>query len=134
MVEAVKVAFADRDEWLSDPAWVDIPLNDLLSKTYADGRRGLISSDRALGLGELEPGIPSGQAGEKRSPGGDTVYLCAADSDGLVVSLIQSIYFDFGAAIMGGDTGIVMQNRGSFFSLDENHPNRLEPGKRTFHT
>ena len=71
---------------------------------------------------------------ERRSPGGDTVYFCTTDSDGLVVSIIQSIYHDFGAAVIGGDTGIILQNRGSFFSLDEHHPNRLEPGKRTFHT
>ena len=52
----------------------------------------------------------------------------------MVVSLIQSIYHDFGSAVVGGDTGIILQNRGAFFSLEDNHPNRLEPGKRTFHT
>lgn len=134
IVEAVKVAFADRDEWLTDPDTVDIPLEHLLSKAYADERRALISSERALAPQELEPGLPYGAEFDKRSPDGDTIYLCAVDSDGLVVSMIQSIYHDFGAAVMGGDTGIVLQNRGSFFSLDERHPNRLEPGKRTFHT
>ncbi|WP_396134772.1 gamma-glutamyltransferase [Cellulomonas sp. ATA003] len=66
--------------------------------------------------------------------GGDTCYLCAVDSDGLAVSLIQSVYHDFGSAFVAGDTGILLQNRGSFFSLDDAHPNRLEPGKRSFHT
>lgn len=134
MVEAVKVAFADRDEWLTDPAFVDIPLDRLLSKEYAAERRKLISPDRTLVPGKVEPGLRYGTEFQKRSAEGGTIYLCTADSDGLVVSLIQSIYHDFGAAVMGGDTGVVMQNRGSFFSLDDNHPNRLEPGKRTFHT
>jgi len=62
------------------------------------------------------------------------VYLCAVDGDGLQVSLIQSVFHDFGAGVVAGETGILPQNRGSFFSLAEDHPNRLEPGKRTFHT
>ncbi len=66
--------------------------------------------------------------------GGDTCYLCAVDQDGNAVSLIQSVYFDFGSGIVAGDTGVLMQNRGAFFSMDEAHPNRLEPRKRTFHT
>lgn len=134
MVEAVKVAFADRDEWLTDPEFVDIPLDKLLSKDYAAARRKLISAKRALAGASVEPGLRYGTKFDRRPPDGDTVYFCATDSSGLVVSKIQSIYHDFGSAVMGGDTGIVMQNRGSFFSLDEKHPNRLEPGKRTFHT
>lgn len=134
MVEAVKVAFADRDEWLTDPAFVDIPLDRLLAKDYAAERRALIDPNRALDAGEIEPGLRFGGNFRREAPGGDTVYFCAADADGLVVSIIQSIYHDFGAAVVGGDTGVILQNRGSFFSLDDNHPNRLEPGKRTFHT
>lgn len=71
---------------------------------------------------------------DHQTPGGDTVYFCATDADGLVVSNIQSIYHDFGSAVVAGGTGVLMQNRGSFFSLDDRHPNRLEPGKHTFHT
>lgn len=134
IVEAVKLAFADRDEWLTDPEAVDIPLDHLLSAAYADERRRLISSDRALAPDELEPGLRFGQRRDRPAAEGDTIYLCTADSDGLVVSMIQSIYHDFGAAVMGGDTGVILQNRGSFFSLDGAHPNCLEPGKRTFHT
>ncbi len=134
LVEAVKVAFADRDEWLTDPAFVDIPLDELLSKDYAARRRALIDPARALVSGEVPPGIRFGPQASRRTPGGDTVYFCTADSSGLVVSIIQSIYHDFGAAVVGGDTGIILQNRGSFFSLDERDVNRLEPGKRTFHT
>jgi gamma-glutamyltranspeptidase/glutathione hydrolase len=136
IVEAVKLAFEDRDEWLTDPAFVEIPLERLLSKEYAAERRALIDPRHALNADEVGPGLRYKTGFEHRHPppSGDTVYFCTADSDGLVVSIIMSIYHDFGAAVVGGDTGIIMQNRGSFFSLDEKHPNRLEPGKRTFHT
>ena len=135
VVEAVKVAFADRDEWLTDPRYVDIPLDRLLSKDYAAKRRVLIDPGRALVAEQVEPGLRfAAPRPSRRTPSGDTCYFCAADTDGLVVSVIQSIYHDFGAAVIGGDTGIILQNRGSFFSLDERHPNRLEPGKQTFHT
>lgn len=134
IVEAVKVAFADRDEWLTDPRHVDIPLDRLLGMSYADERRSLIHPERALAAGGIEPGIRFGGNARRQPPGGDTVYFCVVDDDGLFVSNIQSIYHDFGSAVVGGDTGIILQNRGSFFSLDDDHPNRLEPGKRSFHT
>lgn len=134
IVEAVKVAFADRDEWLSDPGFVAIPLEQPLSKDYAAQRRGLIDPARALAGEQLQPGLRYGPDFDHRIPDGDTVYFCAADADGLVVSNIQSIYHDFGSAVVAGDAGVLMQNRGCFFSLDDRHPNRLEPGKTTFHT
>ncbi|MCL2543555.1 MAG: gamma-glutamyltransferase [Nocardioidaceae bacterium] len=134
MAEAVKVAFADRDEWLTDPRTVDIPLEQMIGKEYADERRALIDADRAAAVGSVPPGIPYPRPHETRVPDGDTCYFCAADGDGLVVSLISSIYMDFGSTVVAGDTGIILQNRGAFFSLDESHPNVLAPGKRTFHT
>jgi oxamate amidohydrolase len=144
LAEAVKVAFADRDAWLSDPRFVDIPIDRLISREYADERRGLIEADRSLDMTGIEPGIPfdpeahrgglNGTSSRRRAPQGDTCYFAAVDPDGLVVSAIQSIYHDFGAGLIAGDTGIIPQNRGSFFELDEHHVNRLEPGKRTFHT
>ncbi|HUG47494.1 MAG TPA: gamma-glutamyltransferase [Candidatus Limnocylindria bacterium] len=147
MAEAVKVAFADRDAWLTDPRFVDIPLDRLISKDYARERREMIDAERALDMEDVEPGVEwdtdrrreaagagAGRGARRRSPDGDTVYFCAVDADGLVVSAIQSVYHDFGAGVIAGDTGIIPQNRGSFFSLDADHPNRLEPGKRTFHT
>ena len=67
-------------------------------------------------------------------PGGGTVYLCAADADGMMVSLIESNYMGFGSGIMGGSTGIMLQNRGAYFSLDPSHPNALAPRSRTLHT
>lgn len=134
IVEAVKVAFADRDEWLTDPDFVEIPLKTLLSADYATQRRSLINSARALVGDDIHPGLRYGADFDRRPPDGDTVYLCATDADGLVVSNIQSIYHDFGSAVVAGDTGVLMGNRGCFFSLDDRHPNRLEPGKTTFHT
>jgi gamma-glutamyltranspeptidase/glutathione hydrolase len=134
MAEAVKVAFADREEWLTDPRFVDIPVTRLISQTYADERRRLIDSERALDIAEVPAGIAYSHPHERRAPDGDTCYFCAADRDGMVVSLIQSIYHDFGSAVIGGDTGIILQNRGAFFALDERHPNHLQPNKRTFHT
>jgi gamma-glutamyltranspeptidase/glutathione hydrolase len=124
MAEAVKLAFADRDRWVTDPSSVDIPVDRLLSKEYANQRSQKIDLRRAAADAQLSPGIDAG----------DTVYLCAVDSSGQVVSLIQSVYYEFGSAFMAPGTGILLQNRGSFFSLDDQHVNVLAPGKRTFHT
>ncbi|MGB6658930.1 MAG: gamma-glutamyltransferase [Xanthobacteraceae bacterium] len=134
MAEAVKVAFADREEWLTDPRFVNIPVQQLIDKKYAEKRRRLIDPLRAQNIAEVPAGIAYQYPHERRAPDGDTCYFCAADRDGMVVSLIQSIYHDFGSAVIGGDTGIILQNRGAFFALDEKHPNHLQPGKRTFHT
>ncbi|MBV8755092.1 MAG: gamma-glutamyltransferase [Hyphomicrobiales bacterium] len=134
MAEAVKIAFADREEWLTDPNFVKIPVQKLIDPAYLDERRRLIDPERALDISKVPAGIAYEQPHERRVPDGDTCYFCAADRDGMVVSLIQSIYHDFGSAVVGGDTGIILQNRGAFFALDENHPNHLQPGKRTFHT
>jgi len=88
---------------LTDPRFLDIPLDRLLSNDYAAERRALIDSYRALS--QVEPGLRFGDQAGRQSPGGDTCYFCTADSDGLVVSIIQSIYHDFGSAVIGGDTG-----------------------------
>jgi gamma-glutamyltranspeptidase/glutathione hydrolase len=134
LAEAVKVAFADREEWLTDPKFVEIPISRLIAKEYCNTRRQLIDSEHAQDIAEVPAGIPYTHPHERRAPDGDTCYFCTADRDGMVVSLIQSIYHDFGSAVVGGDTGIILQNRGAFFALDEKHPNHLQPGKRTFHT
>ena len=134
MAEATKVAFGDRDAWVSDPEAVDLPAEQLLSTDYLDDRRSLIDPSQSLPA-NVEPGItPEGFEPQPQDPGGDTCYLSVVDSDGLAVSLIQSIYFDFGSGVVAGETGIIPQNRGSFFSLDPTHINSLEPGKRSFHT
>jgi gamma-glutamyltranspeptidase/glutathione hydrolase len=122
VVEATKEAFADRDKYLSDPDFVEIPLERLLSKKHGQDQAARIRMD------------VSAQSLKPLDPKGDTVWLGVIDRDGNAVSLIQSIYHDFGSAIVPKGTGILLQNRGSFFSLDSGHVNRLEPGKRTFHT
>jgi gamma-glutamyltranspeptidase/glutathione hydrolase len=123
MTEVIKIAFRERDACLTDPDFGAIPLDKLLSKAYAGE---LLKSVR------IHPPL----AGSFRSQptGSDTAYAAVVDEEGNAVSFIQSLYFDFGSAYTAGDTGIIMQNRGSYFSLDERSPNLLQPRKRTFHT
>lgn len=123
LLEAKKLAFVDRDRYVSDPAFVDIPVERLLSKEYAEQQR------KRIHLKQAAHSVGSGPA-----PAGDTMYLCTADHEGNVVSLIQSLYNGFGSGIVGGDTGVLLQNRGAYFSLDPRHVNYLQPGKRTMHT
>lgn len=130
--EATKLSFADRDGWLTDPEHSAIPLERLIDKSYAEQRRRLVDAQTAMTT--TAGGIPGGWSGARPVPSGDTVYLCTADEDGMVVSFMQSIYHDFGSGVAPEGTGILLQNRGSFFSLDPEHHNRLEPFKRTFHT
>ncbi len=127
MGEAAKMSFYHRDKWVTDMDSIDIPLEELLSEEHSRKMSKNIKMDKVFDLRELEalPEIKSSQ---------DTVYLCAVDGDGNSISLIQSIYHEFGSMFMPEGCGFILQNRGSFFSLDENHPNRLEPNKRTFHT
>jgi len=123
LLEAKKLAFADRDRYISDPALVDIPVERLLSKHYAGELRARIDPERAM------PCFVGEQEKE-----GDTMYLCTADAQGNVVSLIQSLYMGIGSGLVGGETGVALHNRGSYFSLDPRHVNYLQPGKRTMHT
>ena len=134
MAEATKLALADRNEWLTDPKFIDIPLDQLLDKSYSAERRALIDPDRAAVMEEVPAGIRFGGRKYDGDAGGDTCYFCAVDGDGLAVSIIESIYHDFGSGVVAGDSGIIMQNRGSFFALDDESANRLEPEKKTFHT
>ena len=120
-IEAIKLAFADALEFITDPTHMTVSVEMLLSQAYARSRRELIG-DRA---GEPTAGSP---------PRGGTVYLATADADGAMVSLIQSNYMGFGSGIVVPGTGISMQNRGHTFSLDSTRANYLEPGKRTYHT
>ncbi|MCX8671443.1 gamma-glutamyltransferase [Gilliamella sp. B2865] len=122
IIEATKQAFADRDKYLTDPDFNQIPLDLLLSTQHGQQQAKQIDMQKARV--EIKP----------LDPKGDTVWFGVVDAEGNAVSIIQSIYHDFGSGIVAKDTGILLQNRGSFFSLDPNHINRLEPNKRTFHT
>lgn len=120
-IESLKLGFADALRYVADPAFVEVPVAQLLDKAYAAKRRALIR-ERAL----------TPQAGDPYS--GGTVYLCAADADGMMISYIQSNYLGFGSGVVVPEAGISFQNRGNCFTLDREHPNRLEPGKRPYHT
>nr|WP_234484927.1 gamma-glutamyltransferase [Noviherbaspirillum pedocola] len=122
LVEATKEAFVDRDKYLSDPDFVKIPLDYLLSAQHGKDQAARIQMNVAAQ--DLKP----------LDPKGDTVWFGVVDKDGNAVSIIQSIYHDFGSGIVPAGTGVLLQNRGSFFSLDAKHVNHLEPGKRTYHT
>lgn len=121
VVAATREAFSVRDQYLTDPAFHDIPLARLLSKAFAEECAKRIRDN-----------LPSGY--QAQAAGGDTTATMVVDGQGNAVSLIQSLYHEWGAATVAGDTGVLLQNRGAFFSLDEAHVNRLEPGKRSFHT
>ena len=125
MVQAKQLAYYDRDRHLADPRFVDVPLERLISKAHAVERRALMDVARALPWNE----VPSYGSLE-----GDTVFIATVDADGNAVSLIHSLYGIFGSAVVAGNTGVVLQNRGAYFSLDAAHPNRLEPGKTPLHT
>jgi gamma-glutamyltranspeptidase/glutathione hydrolase len=120
-IEAMKLAFVEAQRYMADPERVSVPTSDLLSKEFAARRRALIGNQALL----PEPS-------ERLT--GDTVYLCTADAEGMMVSLIQSNANSFGSHVVVPGTGMALQNRAASFSLDPSHPNGLEPGKRPFHT
>lgn len=129
MVEAKKLAFADRNAYMGDPKFVSAPVDELISKDFADRRRRLISPDRVLSSVEAGP-VAAPVPGD-----GDTSYLCVVDGEGNAVSFIHSLFHGFGSGFVAGTTGIVLNDRtGSGLSLVEGHPNVVEPGKRTMHT
>lgn len=123
LIEAKKLAFADRDAYLGDPDTMRVAVETLISKEYAAERRGLLSPDRAAR--EIPPGM---------TDDGDTIYLTVVDRDRNALSLIYSIFGSFGSGLVVPGTGIVLQNRGTGFSLEEGHPNELAPGKLALHT
>lgn len=122
MIEAKKLAFADRDRQLADRDFMKVDVRALFAAERAERLRGLISMDRASGE---YPNVPGGT---------DTEYVAAADGAGNLVSFIQSNFMGFGSGVIEPETGIILQNRGHLFSLDENHPNCIGPHKRCAHT
>ena len=143
LVEAKRIAFADRAAYLGDPDSVPAPLlKTLISKEYAALRRKDIDPQHAAP--EYRPGQIKGTqtsqpiaeadqnfTGRDR---GDTIYMTAADGKGNFISLIQSLYSDFGSGIVAGDTGILLHNRGAGFNLTPGHPDQIAPHKRPLHT
>ncbi len=125
LVEAKKLAYEDRARFYADMDFVDVPVERLISKDYADERRKLISMERASTT------LPAGDA---ILEDGDTIYLTVADKDGNMVSLIQSNYRGMGSGVIPGELGFVLQDRAELFALDPDHANVVEGGKRPFHT
>ena len=125
LAEGSKLAYADRDRFLADPAFAPVPLEKLLSKEYARELARRIRRDTVIAA-------TSGEGA--RDGNGDTVYICVVDKDGNAVSMIQSLFASFGSGRMVPGTGIVLHNRGALFTLDASHPNVVAPGKRPFHT
>jgi len=121
-IEAMKLAFADAYRYVADPAYMDVKPAAMLDPAYLAERAKLIDRDHARNPSYGTP------------PRGGTVYLTAADADGMMVSYIQSNYMGFGSGIVVPGTGVAMQNRGRCFTLEKGHPNRVGGGKRPFHT
>lgn len=125
MIEAKKLAFADRNAHLADPRFESTPLEVMVSKEHAARRRELIDPKVAAGRVEAADLLPTGT---------DTSYFCVADGVGNTVSFIHSIYAAWGSAFVAGETGILFNNRQRGFRLEEGHPNTMAPGKRPMHT
>jgi gamma-glutamyltranspeptidase / glutathione hydrolase len=125
MIEAKKLAYADMLRFVADPRFASVPVAGMLSKDYARERAALINPDRARD--EVEAGKPP-------APGSDTTYLCAVDSEGNMVSLIQSNYGGMGSGVVPDGCGFVLQNRGGLFNLDPDSPNAVAGRKRPLHT
>jgi gamma-glutamyltranspeptidase/glutathione hydrolase len=124
LVGIKKLAYRERDRFVTDPAFSEIPLDRMLSKAFA---RDLLAELGPPTSGELSDSAP-------RDGSGDTVFLCVIDRDGNSVSMIQSLFAAFGSGRMVPGTGILLHNRGALFSLDTTHVNVVAPRKRTFHT
>ena len=127
-IEAKKLAFADASAYIADPAFVDVPVAALASKAYAATRRAAINMSAAAQVDA--PGNPRLES----RYGGDTTFLVAADADGNMVSLIQSLYTGFGSGIVAPSLGFALQSRGALFSVRDGAADIYAPGKRPFHT
>jgi gamma-glutamyltranspeptidase/glutathione hydrolase len=125
LIEAKKLAFADRHRYLGDPDHTEIPMERLLSQEYARRRAALMAPRKA----NPRPG-----AGVPNRYGTDTTYLAAADARGNAVSWIQSVFHRFGSGVVAGRTGVLLNNRMNGFTLEPGHPNTLAPGKKPAHT
>jgi gamma-glutamyltranspeptidase/glutathione hydrolase len=131
LIETKRLAFADRDRWLADPARAEVPVARLLDRAYLKSRAGLVGP-RAMET--VAPGFGDPIGTFPASGAGDTVYLMVVDRQGNAVSWIQSLFGSFGSMLVEPETGVVLQNRGAGFVLTPGHPNQIAPGKRPMHT
>lgn len=131
LVEIKKLAFADRDRWVADPAFVSVPVDRMLAPDYLEARARLVSDSAAT---SVSPGFTDSLTSEPASGDGDTVFLMAVDQWGNAVTWVQSLFASFGSKLVDPNTGIVLQNRGAGFTLEAGHPDQIAPGKRPFHT
>ena len=129
MIEAKKLAYADMLRYVGDQRFGTTPVPEMLSAGYARSRAQLIRDDEAASRVQ-----PSMFAGLTTARGGDTIYLCAIDRRGNIVSLIQSIYDGFGSGVAPKGGGFMLHNRAALFTLEDGHPNALAPRKRPLHT
>jgi gamma-glutamyltranspeptidase/glutathione hydrolase len=134
LVEITKLAFADRDRWIADMTMANVPLDRLLDIDYLTERAESIPPSAALAYDSGIGGPVFNDTGEGPAEDGDTIYLTVVDEEGNAISWIQSLYGSFGSKLVAPGTGIVLQNRGAGFTLENNHPNQVAPGKRPFHT
>ena len=144
MVEAKKLAFADREAYMADPDWVDVPIDGMLSKQYAAGRARLIDPERAaevVAQGDPWSYQPANYGRRPRAAAAagamqeeDTTCFVVVDRWGNAVCQLQSIQSSLGSSIVAGDTGILLNNRMTYWHLDSDHPDCLHPGKRVRHT
>ena len=140
MVEAKRLAFSDREAYMADPEWVEVPIPGLLSKEYAAERAKLIDPDRAAATvaagdpwryqGSPPPRATAGVSAPKE----DTTCFCVVDQWGNAVSMLQSLQTAFGSSVIAGNTGVLLNNRMTYWHLDPNHIDALAPGKRVRHT
>jgi gamma-glutamyltranspeptidase / glutathione hydrolase len=124
LIECMRLGFTEALQWVADPRFKKVPYNELFSESYIDSRREMIRDDRAIE--HLTTGI--------QPVGEDTVYMSAVDGEGNACSFINSLYMGGGTGLVVPGTGVFLQNRSALFSLDHEHPNALEGGKRPYHT
>ena len=135
MIELKKLAFADRDRWVADPDKAHVPLDRMLDPEYLRTRSELVEPTRAAE--QVEPGFGASSLGTDNGAAddsGDTVYLTAVDQFGNAVSWIQSNFAGFGSGLLNAETGVLLHNRGSLYTLEDGHPNQVAPNKRPYHT
>jgi gamma-glutamyltranspeptidase/glutathione hydrolase len=134
LIELKKLAFADRDRWIADPEYADVPVERLLDPEYLRERAAAVDATRAAEDVVAGFGDDASSTEDDMDDAGDTVYLTAVDASGNAVSWIQSNFAGFGSGLLEPETGVLLHNRGALYTLEDGHPNQVAPGKRPYHT